>query len=79
MGELCLVLMWSSLIIHLAEVRFYDGKFTFSTSLDHCMYEQISTKIATKHPWKKGIWVCSADGPHPFTSGDDRENILKSF
>ena len=28
----------------------------------------------TKHPWVKGIQVCSNEGPHPFPRGDNYEN-----
>ena len=31
----------------------------------------ISTKLGTKHPWVKGIQVCSNEGPHPFPRGDN--------
>ena len=33
----------------------------------------ISTKLGTKHPWVKGIQVCSNEGPHPFPRGDNYE------
>ena len=33
--------------------------------------EPISTKLFTKHPWVKGIQVCSNEGPHPFPRGDN--------
>ena len=35
--------------------------------------EPISTKLGTKHPWVKGIQVCSNERPHPFPSGDNYE------
>ena len=33
----------------------------------------ISTKLGTKHPWVKGIQVCSNEGPRPFPRGDNYE------
>ena len=33
----------------------------------------MSTKLGTKHPWVKGIQVCSNEGPHPFLRGDNNE------
>ena len=33
----------------------------------------ISTKLGTKHPWVKGIQVCSNEGNHPFPRGDNYE------
>ena len=30
-------------------------------------------KNGTKHPWVKGIQVCSNTGPHPFPRGDNNE------
>ena len=33
----------------------------------------ISTKLGTKHPWVKGIQVCSNEGPHPFPREDNYE------
>ena len=35
----------------------------------------ISTKFSTKHPWVKGIQVCSNEGPHPFPRGDNCEIV----
>ena len=35
--------------------------------------EPISTKLRTKHPWVKGMWVCSNNGPRYFPSGDNDE------
>ena len=35
----------------------------------------ISTKLGTKHPWVKGIQVCSNEGPRPFPRGDDYEIV----
>ena len=31
----------------------------------------VSTKLGTKHPWVKGIQVCSNEGPSPFPRGDN--------
>ena len=40
----------------------------------HLLFQnQISTKLGTKHPWVKGIQVCSNKGPHPFPRGDNYE------
>ena len=33
----------------------------------------ISTKLGIKHPWVKGIQVCSNDGPRPLPRGDNYE------
>ena len=33
----------------------------------------ISSKLGTKHPWVKGIQVCTNKGPHPFPRGDNYE------
>ena len=38
--------------------------------------EPISTKLGTKHPWVKGIQVCSNEGPRPFTRGDNYEIVI---
>ena len=35
----------------------------------------ISTKLDTKHPWVKGIQVCSDEGPRPFPRGDNSEIV----
>ena len=35
--------------------------------------EPISTKLSKKHPWVKGIQVCSKEGPCPFPRGDNNE------
>ena len=35
----------------------------------------ISTKLGTKHPWVKGIQVCSNEGPRPFPRGDNYEIV----
>ena len=32
-------------------------------------------KIKTKHPWVKGIQVCSNEGPRPFPRGDNYEIV----
>ena len=37
--------------------------------------EPISTKLGTKHPWVKGIQVCSNEGPRPFPRGDNYEIV----
>ena len=34
---------------------------------------QISTKLGTKHPWVKGIQVCSVERFRPFPRGNDHE------
>ena len=33
----------------------------------------VTTKLGTKHPWAKGIQVCSNEGPRPFPRGDNNE------
>ena len=38
----------------------------------------ISTKLGTKHPWVKGIQVCSTEGPRPFPRKDNYK-IQKSI
>ena len=38
--------------------------FTFTSSTP----EQPGTNLNTKHPWVKGIQVCSNEGPRPFSS-----------
>ena len=35
----------------------------------------ISIKLCTKHPWVKGIQVCSNEGPSPFPRGDNSANV----
>ena len=35
----------------------------------------ISPKLGTKHPWVKGIQVCSNEGPRPFPRGDNYEIV----
>ena len=35
----------------------------------------ISTKLNTKHPWVKGIQVCSNEGPHLFPRGHNYEIV----
>ena len=35
----------------------------------------ISTKLSTKHPWLKGIQVCSNEGPRPSPRGDNSEIV----
>ena len=37
--------------------------------------EPIPTKRDTKHPWVKGIQVCSIEGSHPFPKGDNNEKL----
>ena len=49
--------------------------FTFSSSSPELMIEPISTKHGTKHPWVKGIQICSIDGPCPFPWGDNYEIV----
>ena len=43
--------------------------FTFSSS------PLEPTKLGTKHPWVKGIQVCSNEGPRPFPRGDNYEIV----
>ena len=37
--------------------------------------------ISTKHPWVRGIQICSNEGPHPFPRGDTKfsESTLTKF
>ena len=37
--------------------------------------EPIWTKLGTKHPWMKGIQVCSNEGPRLFPRGDNYEIV----
>ena len=55
--------------------------FTFSSSSSEPL-EPISTKLGTKHPWVKGVHVCSNRGPCPLLRRDNNElgkNINKIF
>ena len=37
--------------------------------------EPISTKLGTKHPWVKGIQVCSNEERRPFPRGNNYEIV----
>ena len=37
--------------------------------------EPISTKLCTKHPWMKGIQICSNEGPCFFSRGDNYKMV----
>ena len=39
----------------------------------------ISTKLGTKHPWVKGIHVCSNEEPRAFLKGDNYEIAKKTL
>ena len=41
--------------------------------------ESISMIVGTKHPWVKGIHLCSNEGPHPFLNKVNDENIFTKF
>ena len=47
--------------IHLWNIKIFFSKTTWP----------ISTKLGTKHPWVKGICVCSNEGSCPFPRGDN--------
>ena len=49
--------------------------FTFSSSSREPCTGPVSTKLGTKHPWVKGIQVCSNEGPRPFPRGDNYEIV----
>ena len=40
---------------------------------------KILTKLGTKHPWLKGIQVCSNEGPRPLRRGDNYEKVKIHF
>ena len=52
----------------IAKIHWRNSKIFFSRT-----NEPISTKLGTKHPWVKGIQVCSNEGPRPFPRGDNNE------
>ena len=47
--------------------------FTFSSSREP--FGPISTKLGTKHPWMKGIRICSMKGFRSFPRGDNYEIV----
>ena len=49
----------------MAKIHWRNLKIFFSRTTG-----PISTKLGTKHPWVKGIQVCSNEGPLPFPRGD---------
>ena len=58
-----------------AHVSFSDQSFSVVCRGHRCCHHklfafsstgQISTKLGTKHPWMKGIQICSNEGPHHF-------------
>ena len=54
----------------IAEIHWQNIKIFFSRTTG-----VISFKLGTMHPWVKGIHVCWNEGPHPFTSGDNSQNV----
>ena len=53
--------------------------FTYLSSSPEPLHGSISTKLGTKHPWMKGIKVCSIEGPCPFPRWDNNKNTLKKL
>ena len=49
----------------IVKIHWWNLKIFFSRTI-----EPFSTKLDAKHPWTKGIQVCSNEGPHPFPRGD---------
>ena len=39
----------------------------------------VSTKLGAKHPWVKGIQVCSNEGPHSFPRGNNYKICKNTF
>ena len=35
----------------------------------------ILTKLGSKHPWERGVEVCSKEGPHLFQKGNDKDMV----
>ena len=67
-----------------AQMRFSDQNLSVDRRRRHCCIfhififfsrtsGQISTKLGTKHPYVKGIQVCSNEEPRPFPRGDNYE------
>ena len=56
------------IITIITKIHKQNLKILFSRTTD-----PISTNFGTKHPWVKGIQVCSNEGPHPLSRGDNSE------
>ena len=66
-----------------ARVRFSDQNLSVVRRRCCCIFHififfsrtsgQISTKLGTKHPYVKGIQVCSNEEPRPLPRGDNYE------
>ena len=70
------MLKWAFLIKSLFSLTFHIFIFFSRTT------ELISTKLGTKHPWVKGIQVCSNEKARSFPRGDNyeiSENTLSKF
>ena len=66
-------LLWSPVVGRLsARLCFHICIFFFRTT------GPISTKLGTRHPWVKGIQVCSNEGLRPFPRGDNNK-IAKTY
>ena len=65
-----LALFQREIITKIAKKHWRNSKIFFSRTT-----EPISTKLGTKHPWVKGIQVCSNEGPRPFPRGDNYEIV----
>ena len=64
LSSICLSICLS---VHPSVCKFFHI-FIFSRTIG-----PISTKPGTKHPWMKGIQVCSNEGSRPFPRGDNYE------
>ena len=56
----------------IAKIHWWSGNKNIFFSITT---KPISTKLSTKHPWMKGIQVCSNEGPCPFPKGDNYEIV----
>ena len=52
------------------KIHWWNLKIFFSRTT-----EPISTKLGTKHPWMKGIQICSNEGPCFFSRGDNYKMV----
>ena len=55
--------------IHLGNLKIFLWRITLP----------ISTKLCTKHPWVKGIYICSNEKPRPFSKGTKLRNSKKTL
>ena len=70
-------LFQGEIITQIVKIHWWNLKIFFSRTT-----VLILTKLGTKHPWVKGIQVCSNEGPRPFPRGDtytNSENTLMKF